>query len=696
MLHSRHMKQDTQQSAVTRAVERLGWLARPAVGLFLVALLPRLLGLGRGLTTDEAYHWVGYRSPRFLDALTSGQFADTMITGHPGVITMWLGSIGLVLERGLQMAGVLAAEVPYPVHLTLMRLPLAVTTAGLVVVAYCLLRQVIGRPVALLAALLWATDPFLVAHSRVLHLDALLAMLMLVTICGLLAAGWRDGAPRAGWQWQPLVVAGVAGGLAAVTKAPSALLAPITLVIAAGWWWHGQAPRRLPAVLRAGVLFGGVALLTAWAAWPALWVAPLAAIGSVINEVIDNGGAPHPGTFLLGQNFLEDEPGGLFYPLTLLARTTPWVLIGWGLLVVAGVRRWQWVRRHAVPLLLLLLAAGVVVAVLSLLPKKFDRYALPAVPLLHVLAAAGLWSSTVLLAVRWQRVGAVTTAAAVLATLVWYHPYYLAYYSPLVGGTAGAAQLVPVGWGEGLDIAGEWLAPRTADIADVRIATWSPPTLAAYTPAATTWQGELRDGSASHLVIYINQQQTRKESQYFGAVEAACQPLHTVWLHGVPYAAIYRVARHTPQLDAPLALGSGLTLAASVLVPPPPCQCGDYTLTLVLEPPAPPQRPAESLFVFVHARAPDGSRAMQVDLPLAQIVPPEAWGQDAAVPYTFRFAVPRDAPAARYDLVMGLYDPQSGGRVVRPDGSDSVVIGSFEHLPDLLPTSCNPVGETRP
>ncbi|NJP07139.1 MAG: hypothetical protein HC837_16730 [Chloroflexaceae bacterium] len=42
------------------------------------------------------------------------------------------------------------------------------------------------------------------------------------------------------------------------------------------------------------------------------------------------------------------------------------------------------------PLLLLLGAIVLLLLALTILPKKFDRYALPAVPLLQILAACGL------------------------------------------------------------------------------------------------------------------------------------------------------------------------------------------------------------------------------------------------------------------------------------------------------------------
>ena len=72
-----------------------------AVGLFLIALLPRAFGLGIFITSDEPL-WMT-RSLLSLEALLAGNPADTLQTGHPGVTTMWTGSVGLGLAYLRQM-----------------------------------------------------------------------------------------------------------------------------------------------------------------------------------------------------------------------------------------------------------------------------------------------------------------------------------------------------------------------------------------------------------------------------------------------------------------------------------------------------------------------------------------------------------------------------------------------------------------
>ncbi len=70
----------------------------------MVALVPRAFGHNAIVTVDEAYHWFD-RVNIFLGAVVRGHFADTNIIGHPGVTTMWLGTLGTLLRDALAVWG---------------------------------------------------------------------------------------------------------------------------------------------------------------------------------------------------------------------------------------------------------------------------------------------------------------------------------------------------------------------------------------------------------------------------------------------------------------------------------------------------------------------------------------------------------------------------------------------------------------
>jgi 4-amino-4-deoxy-L-arabinose transferase-like glycosyltransferase len=643
--------------------------------LIIAALLPRIFSLGRAFTTDEAHQWVAYRSASFLTAVAEGRFADTIITGHPGVTTMWLGSLGLLLEDALQAMGALTVPPSFEMHLTLMRLPLACATALCVPLAYLLLRRIIDDGIALLAALLWATDPFLVAHSRVLHLDALLSLLLLLAVLALLSACFDRTGVRAQPHRPTIISAGIATGLALLTKSPAVFVLPIGGLVLLLWFWHAAAPLslRLRMFITSGLLWFCTAALTVLLLWPALWVAPWQAIVSVTSEAVGNSTEPHKGNFLLGQSYLFDAPGPLYYPVTLLSRLTPWVVLGLAAAILSpSLRR----SPRRVPLLLVACAAVLFVAILSLLSKKLDRYALPAVPLLHILAAVGLSWLFEQVGAWWVRgresrtrivraVGIIGVGLVAAASLAWYHPYYLAYYSPLTHllrpFTPGEdiADVVLIGWGEGLDLVADWLNERP-DIDAGEVSTWSAPTLQAYLSAPTTWQGALNSRDRiNYLVVYVNQTQTGREGHFIGDIHGHCPPVHTVRLHGIDYAWVYeRPMVHV--IEPPGAqFGQAFILDDYVLEAPDSCTCEPLSLTLALDPLTQPEQP---LFFFVHVLDAQGQAVTQFDIPLNDLIFSEYWQRDETLFHPLTIPLPPAAPPGEYQIILGLYNPATGTR----------------------------------
>src|ERR1700710_38112 len=183
-----------------------------------VALLPRVLGLADFLTTDEVYNWMG-RVERFSEAIAGGQWGATVLVGHPGITLTWLASIGLAAERFASAHGWVDVNTQVE-YLRWMRLPSALFEALSVPCGYLLLRRLVAPATALIAALLWATSPYLIAHSRLLHLDALLTTFVTFSLLCMLIAG-RHARPL---RW--IVASGICAGLALLTKGPALILLP--------------------------------------------------------------------------------------------------------------------------------------------------------------------------------------------------------------------------------------------------------------------------------------------------------------------------------------------------------------------------------------------------------------------------------------------------------------------------------------
>ncbi len=561
--------------------------------LFTLALLPRVLTLDAFITWDEPM-WV-FRSGRFLNGLTHARWADTAPTGHPGVITMWAGVLGVTLystsdPAAGQALATLAASAGLHAQdtsalrllggfLPLARLPVAVVTALTVAAFYCLARRLFDLPTALLAALLLAFDPFFLAHSRLLHLDALVTSFMTLSLLSLLAY-LMDGR-RARYA----AVSGLCAGLALLTKLPAAFMAPFALLLTSSCWLAGVVQRKLGMVAvgdapivscdpcsypwRGLLLWGLAAALTLVVLWPALWADPLGTARTLLSTASRYATTPHMNNYWFGQ--VVRDPGLPFYLLAFGFRLTPVVWLGLLAVLPLLVQRGQ--RRT----LLLALLGYVVLFVLTLTAadKKFDRYLLPCFPVLDLVASAGLVSLLRWMA-RWGRLGerarrepfggvysersrtvqdrpgrtarrpvlvlgiALVVLVQAVGTLP-HHPYYLTYYNPLLGGGRRAVRTITVGWGEGLDQAVRYLNQRP-DVKELEVAAWGvagvAPILSGHVHVLSERSRVLAD------YILLNIADVQFGSPYTFDYHGRAEPEHIVRLHGVEYAWVYRNDRY--------------------------------------------------------------------------------------------------------------------------------------------------------
>ncbi|MBN2006740.1 MAG: glycosyltransferase family 39 protein [Anaerolineae bacterium] len=420
---------------------------RRAIAVFLLALLVRLAPLNRYITPDEPI-WV-LRSIDFADAVAARDWSAIPQTGHPGLTTMALGALGIRLMQGFYPAEA-AAHIAWLRNLAWLppengaafthlvfflptcRALVSVTTSLGLALAYLLARRRLGERPARLLAVFLALDPFFAGLAGLLHTDALQATFILLAallLCPPLALDAGGPFPR----FPDLLPAALCLALAGLTKTLGLLPAP-GFALAALCLWRGPWQRRW-------LFVGGLAalsLLFLVGLYPPFWRDPVAALQTFVAAVGYHEGIGLRETFFLGQ--LRDDPGLFFYPLVLLFRMTPPVLIGTGLALrrPAGHRATLW---FVLPGLFYL-------AVLTLAAKKFDRYALTVIPLLAAPAAVA-WASLRHAPHRWK----LGSLVALLLPWAIVAPLPLYYADPLLGGPWLARQVIPLGWGEAAGLA---------------------------------------------------------------------------------------------------------------------------------------------------------------------------------------------------------------------------------------------------
>ncbi|MCK4470970.1 MAG: glycosyltransferase family 39 protein, partial [Anaerolineae bacterium] len=313
---------------------------------------------------------------------------------------------------------------------------------------WVLLRRLFDRRVAWVAALLWALDPFYLANSKLLHLDATLSTLMILSaLCMLVYL--REHCLR------QLVTSAILAGLALLTKTSALFLVPFLALCLL----TDRSISNLQSLISNLLLCVLIATVVCFVLWPSLWVRPAASLDLVIRQgVLLHAGGPRDQPLLYRGVLAVQNPGPRFYLDVLLFRTTfmtlPFALFG---LISA------WVRRQEVRLSILLLGGfGLFyIAQMSLGGWKDGRYMLPVLLVLDVLAAIGLlwWTDRVYGMMRLPSLPLVCLLLMVQAAVVLpHHPYYGTHYNALLGGPRAALHVFPpADFGEGLDLAGRYV-----------------------------------------------------------------------------------------------------------------------------------------------------------------------------------------------------------------------------------------------
>jgi hypothetical protein len=549
------------------------------LGLMAAALLlPRLKNLDRYVFIDESYYLKHGAS--FYWAVDHAEWEKTNLVIHPGVTTNWLGAFAfwrVFPEISDEMED---ARIP---DLTFRRLleqndlsllwmlvyarqGVVLVNSALLTLAYLLGRRLFDRWAVAVGVLLAGFDPFFFDFSRFLHVDGFVSTFMLTSI---LAFVVFLAERRTGWA----ALSGVLAGLAFLTKGSAVLLLPAVIGCILIYWW-GQ-PRVTAGkwgffrqTLSGLGLWLAVAVVVIFSLYPALWRSPVEPLGEIFSFIQNQAGAEVISPMYFNGQINPTGAFGLeylyYYPLSYLWRASPVVLAGLALLLAGFLFRKRFTlsdQSWRATALLVLFAVGYAAA-MTLSVKKFDRYILPSFLPLALAAGIGyfLWLRLLLEKVKTrfsrQAAQAVSLIAALAVVglqgaLVWQvFPYGLSYFNPLLGGGAKAPEVMMVGYGEGLDQAGEYMVgvPGTRNLTiysfysgvfgfhylqQIKDMPWY---AEQFTPEVL---------EADYWIVYHSQRQRGLSPQILEAIEG--QPVaHSVWINGIEYVRIYRLADFIP------------------------------------------------------------------------------------------------------------------------------------------------------
>jgi len=326
-----------------------------------------------------------------LDMLR-GHSLDPQWFGHPATVLFYLldlvllavGAIGRMLGQWHGAKGFVAAVFADPgVVILPMRLTMAACGVGCVALTERLGTRIGGARVGLVAALLLACNPLHIAISQLIRTDVLASLFMLWS--SLRALDLAEGA-----GWRAAVMAGVAAGLATATKWPAVLV----LANVPGAVLAGRLPRWAVIV---PPLVAGAVLLT---------VSPYLLLDHA-TVLADLHGETRPGH--LGSTGFGFGGNLWWYLVGPLAGS--FGVVG---LAAAALGAGVFVRRHARAAAAILPGAVVFLLAMAAQALVWERWIVPVLPAVALLAALGIEAAVQALPARWRWpvTGAVALALA--------------------------------------------------------------------------------------------------------------------------------------------------------------------------------------------------------------------------------------------------------------------------------------------
>jgi hypothetical protein len=194
---------------------------------------------------------------------------------------------------------------------------------------------------------------------------------------------------------------------------------------------------------------------------------------------------------------------------------------------------------------------------ISLSSQKYDRYLLPAWLALLMLAGWG-WAGLLEWLVgrierrgdRYRQVAAGVVLSLILlacqgAGAAQAYPYYYSYYNPLLGGLNRAAQVLMVGWGEGLDQAGLDL-DALPNAARLRVMSWYADGCFSYFFRGRTVGMDTNTTLADvkqmdYVVVYYQQLQRQEPSKEILDYLADLSPVKVIRVGELDMVQIYKI-----------------------------------------------------------------------------------------------------------------------------------------------------------
>lgn len=468
--------------------------------LVLAIFAPRVISLDAFTSPDEP-QWER-NTQNFAKALENFDLKNLYQQPHPGITTQWLAAATINDTTWGQK-----------------RMPLAVFLSVAVLYIAYIIKKEWGDTPALIAGFLLALNPLLIAHSRVLAMDALLGVFCIATVLHHIV--WIEHKKQ-----KDIILAGVFSALAMLSK-----LSAFGLII---YILLGSIIAFTSKKLTWKDLLNG-----AWIYAASIIVASVIAFPTLLTNfpyVLEGSSQ-----FFHTEHFQQKVHalGPWWYPQAFLLWTTPLQLLGILLIPLAVAKH----SKHRLPILMAFLFCIIFFLEIQYSIKKGDRYMLPVFIGFDIITAFVF----TLQSKKYAKIALAACAVGIIwqGYQVWdLHPYELAYRNPFF---ASIAKGRTMGWGEGLDVAADYLNqkehPENLLVASYYESSFAYHFKGKFTSAERLGKETAEEIGADYVVLYRTME-GRAENRWETKVLAAYKdktPEKVITLNNEEYVWIYKV-----------------------------------------------------------------------------------------------------------------------------------------------------------
>lgn len=401
--------------------------------IFLFSRLPKI-------STDEinpdGVNW-HYRMQQFVIGLKTGQLEKTYQHYHPGVTLMWIA--GIPVEIYKQITGITVYDMNnfQSFHLVA-KTSVVLAQLALSILGIYLLSKVTGFRKSFLTFLFLSLEPFFLGNSRMFHMDVLLALFVFNTLLFSYLSLKSENKIS-------MVFAGIFLSLSFLTK--SIGIGVLLFVVFYAIYYLTINKKLVFFKIFLTIIFISF-VISLFVFFPALFKGPVYYLSEIFSESERVGVRDGHGQIIMGE--YTREAGLSFYPLVLLMKVSPFILLGilfWIIYLFSNFKKIFsdkkiFFTRFTTYLLIFYLGYFVV---MSFPTKKIDRYMIPIYPLLSYLAVIGFEGIGEYLKKYKKQMSFLLITAFIVFVIIpdiKLFPYPFTYTSPLFGSSDSANKVI--------------------------------------------------------------------------------------------------------------------------------------------------------------------------------------------------------------------------------------------------------------